>query len=85
MFLVYKIFSLYSPLFEESRKEYIRNFSADSFAFLMRKVSVSHKHLIFEILLKYIHSKRLWTKIICLAFYLNILLKILRNQKVSVG
>jgi diphthamide synthase (EF-2-diphthine--ammonia ligase) len=32
--------SLYSPLFGETRKEYIRNFAAESFAFIMRKVII---------------------------------------------
>lgn len=35
---MYFILSLYAPLFHESRKEYIRNFAAESFAFLMRKI-----------------------------------------------
>lgn len=32
------VYNLYSPLLNENRKEYIRNFAAESFAFLMRKV-----------------------------------------------
>ena len=32
------VYRLYSPLFQQSAKEYIRNFAAESFAFLMRKI-----------------------------------------------
>lgn len=32
------VYELYSPLFDQSRKQYIRNFAAESFAFIMRKV-----------------------------------------------
>jgi U3 small nucleolar RNA-associated protein 20 len=35
---LHNVYELYSPLFSESRKEYIRNFAAESFAFLMRKI-----------------------------------------------
>jgi U3 small nucleolar RNA-associated protein 20 len=33
------VYSLYSPLFAETRKHYIRNFAAESFSFIMRKVT----------------------------------------------
>lgn len=32
------IYALYSPLFDDSRKEHIRSFAAECFAYLMRKV-----------------------------------------------
>jgi U3 small nucleolar RNA-associated protein 20 len=42
------VYELYSPLFSETRKEYIRNFAAESFAFLMRKMN--DKNQVYEFL-----------------------------------
>ncbi|RNA19607.1 small subunit processome component 20 -like protein [Brachionus plicatilis] len=46
---LHTVYALYSPLFEESRKFYIRNFAAESFAFLMRKIP--DKNELFDFLL----------------------------------
>lgn len=43
------VYDLYSSLFDESRKFYIRNFAAESFAFLMRKIQ--DKNDLFDFLL----------------------------------
>ena len=44
-----RVYELYSPLFSDERKSYIRRFAAESFAFLMRKVS--DKSELFDFLL----------------------------------
>ena len=37
--LLISFFSLYAPLLGELKKDYIRNFAAESFAFIMRKMN----------------------------------------------
>lgn len=57
------VYTLYSPLFEDARKEYIRNFSAESFAFLMRKVFILKNYFFFfKIFTIQFNFKRLWIK-----------------------
>jgi hypothetical protein len=41
------VYDLYSPLFEDTKKIYIKNFAAESFAFLMRKVQDKNRLFAF--------------------------------------
>ena len=46
--------SLYAPLLGDTKKEYIRNFAAESFAFIMRKMA--DKESLFDFLLDRLHA-----------------------------
>ena len=49
-----EVYELYAPLLQSNRKDYITNFAAESFSFLMRKYK--ERHFLFNFMIKSIEE-----------------------------